>query len=80
MYLMVMIKIVMIENIIKTVNSSQEEKKTDIHIWEKTSGRFRKWANILIILCMSVEYNIITKYITSWYEISTIDITILYSL
>ncbi|KAL5241986.1 hypothetical protein ACI65C_009396 [Semiaphis heraclei] len=29
----------MIENIIKTVNSSQEENRTDIHIWEKTSGK-----------------------------------------
>jgi len=40
MCLMSMIKIVMIENIIKTANSSQEEKRTDVHVWEKTSGRF----------------------------------------
>jgi len=32
----------MVENIIKTVNASQENKLTDVLVWEKTSGRFRK--------------------------------------
>lgn len=59
----------MIENIIKTVNSSQEENRTDIHIWEKTSGRFRKWTNNSIIIYTCVEYDIIrTKYVTSRHE------------
>lgn len=46
---MFIIKIVMVEKIIKTLNSSQEEKWTDVHIWKKTSGRFRKLTNNYII-------------------------------
>ncbi|XP_025205925.1 uncharacterized protein LOC112602183 [Melanaphis sacchari] len=30
---------VMVENIIKTVNTSQEKKLTDVFVWEKTSGK-----------------------------------------
>jgi len=56
------LKIVMIENIIETANSSQEEIRTDVLVWEKTSGRFRKWTNNLIIINTCVEYNV-------WYEI-----------
>lgn len=47
----------MIENIIATANSSQEEIQTDVLAWKKTSGRFRKWTKNLIIISTYVEYN-----------------------